>query len=137
VASEYRVSADGSGISFIQATSDAITEYNAEIDAEIKEAMHAGGKAARTHLRSNSPKDTGAYSRSWACDYEDREGHHEVAVKSRDRWQLTHLLEDGHESRNQYGGPFGTVPPASPKHHIETAAEHGKQVIAQKLGVSL
>lgn len=111
-------------------------EINDELDAELKDALHSGAAASRTYLRGNSPKQTGDYARDWACDYSDREGHHEAVVKNRHHYQVTHLLEDGHKIRNQYGGPYGTVGPAQPEHHIELAAKRGEEVVMQKLGVS-
>lgn len=137
VADEYRVKASGDGLDFTAAMVDAIEGFNAELDSELKEAVHAGGKATRTHMRSNSPKRTGAYSRSWGCDFEDRDGHHEATVSNRKHYQLTHLLEDGHEIHNQYGGSYGRVKPAQPENHIANAAEQGKQKLEQKLGVRL
>lgn len=110
-------------------------EISDELDAELKDAIHSGAQAARTFLRGNSPKDTGDYARDWACDYSDRDGHHEAVVKNRHHYQLTHLLEDGHKSKNQYGGPYGTVPPAQPANHIELASRHGEEAISRKLGV--
>lgn len=135
VGSTYRVNANGSGISFAEATIGALEEFNAEKDAEVQEAFHAGGRATRSHLRGNSPKETGAYSRSWSMESQDREGHHKVVVRNRRHYQLTHLLEDGHDVKNQYGGPFGHVGPAKPEHHIDEAAKKGAEVIRSKLGV--
>lgn len=138
MADSYRVTADGSGLDFVAAMSMAIGEFNAELDAEMQEAMHEGGKVARSHLRGNSPKMTGDYSRSWGCDYEDRDGHHEAIVKNRDHYQLTHLLEDGHDIKNRKDGPIlGHVNPAKPERHIEAAAEEGRRAFERKLGVKL
>ncbi len=112
-------------------------EINDELDTELKDALHSGAVASRTYLRGNSPKQSGDYARDWACDYSDRDGHHEAVVKNRHHYQITHLLEDGHDIKNRKDGPvLGHVDPAKPEHHIEKAAKRGEEVIMQKLGVS-
>lgn len=121
----------------MQAHQEIVGDINAELDAELEDVMHDAGKAARSYLRGNSPKDTGAYSRSWGVSSSDRDGHHEVTVHNRKHYQLTHLLEDGHEAKNQYGGPYGFVDPATPEGHIAKADEAGKRVIAERLGVKV
>ena len=120
---------------FVSLHAEMFAEFNQELDEDLKDALHSGAAAARTFLRGNSPKQTGEYARDWACEYDDRDGHHEAVVKNRSHYQLTHLLEDEHESKNQYGGPYGKVPPAKPEHHIQRAAERGEEVIDKKLGV--
>lgn len=133
VADQYTVSA-GNG-DFVALYSQIFGEINDELDAELKAAVRSGAQTARTFLRGNSPKQSGDYARDWACDYSDRDGHHEAVVKNRHHYQLTHLLEDGHKSKNQYGGPYGHVGPAKPKHHIEQASKRGEEAINKKLGV--
>ncbi len=124
---------------FILAHKKIFDEVNAELNAELQEAVHEGGKVARSNLRSNSPKSEGGgeYARSWGCDFTDRYGHHEVAVVNRKHWPLTHLLTDGHRSFNQYnkgGDPYGDVDPAD-ANYVNEAADAGLRVIEQKLGV--
>lgn len=134
VADQFTVSA-GSG-DFVALHGQIFGEINAELDAELKDAVHSGAQASRTYLRGNSPKQTGEYARDWACDYSDREGHHEAVVKNRHHYQLTQLLEDGHDIKNRKGGPvLGHVDPAKPKHHIELASKRGEEAINKKLGV--
>ena len=137
---DYTITADESlrdGMVFMHAHQALLSEFNAELDAEMQEAMHEGGKVTRTYLRGNSPKATGAYSRSWGCDFSDSDGHHVATVTNRRFWTLTHVLEDGHVAKNQYGGPYGRVKPAKPEHHLARATEVGKRVIEKKLGVKL
>lgn len=134
VASEYVVQA-GSDSGLAEASLAALAELNEELDEELKDAIHEVGKSTRSDVRANSPKLTGAYSRSWSCDFSDREGHHEAVVANRRHWQITHLLEDGHEIRNQYGGPYGRVGPADPEHHLQRAQERGLRKLEQLLGI--
>ncbi|MBR3387527.1 MAG: HK97 gp10 family phage protein [Bacteroidales bacterium] len=123
------------GMSFFNAHMDLLSAFNDELDEELQEAIHEVGKSTRSDLRSNSPKRTGAYSRSWGCDFFDKEGHHQAVVSNRKFWTLTHLLEDGHDTKNQYGGPYGHVGPADPDHHLRQAQERGIRKLEQLLGI--
>ena len=135
MASDYVVQA-GSNSGLAEASLGILAEYNEILDDELGAAIHEVGKSTRTDLRSNSPKQTGAYSRSWACDYSDKEGHHEAVVKNRKHWQLTHLLEDGHDVKNRKDGPvLGHVGPADPEHHLQQAQERGIRKLEQLLGI--
>lgn len=134
MADQFTVDA-GSG-DFVSLHSQIFGEINDELDAELKDAVRIGAQTARTYLRGNSPKESGDYARDWACDYSDRDGHHEAVVKNRHHYQLTHLLEDGHDIKNRKDGPvLGHVAPAKPKHHIEQASKRGEEAINKKLGV--
>lgn len=134
MASDYVVQA-GSNSGLAEASLGVLAEFNEILDDELGAAIHEVGKSTRTDLRSNSPKQSGAYSRSWACDYSDKEGHHEAVVANRKHWQVTHLLEDGHDTKNQYGGPYGHVGPADPEHHLQQAQERGIRKLEQLLGI--
>lgn len=133
MADQFTASAGGD--EFVAIHGQIFGEINDELDAELKDAIRSGAAAARTFLRGNSPKQTGDYARDWACEYSDRDGHHEAIVMNRHHYQITHLLEDGHKIRNQYGGPYGTMGPAQPEHHIELASKRGEEAINKKLGV--
>ncbi len=121
---------------FVIAHQKIFGEISVELNAELQDAVHEGGKAARSNLRRNSPKSEGGgeYARSWGCDFTDHYGHHEAAVVNRKHWPLTHLLTDGHDSYNQHGGPYGHVPPAD-ETYVSDACDAGLRVIEQKLGV--
>ena len=112
-------------------------EFTRETDAEVKASIEAAGKKSRSYVRANSPKLSGKYSRSWDMDSSSRDGHHIAVIKNRKHWQLTHLLEDGHDSYNQYGGSYGRVGPAQPEHHVQRAYEVGKAELERLLGVKL
>ena len=90
MADQYTVNARN--VDFVALHTQILGEINDELDAELKAAVRSGAQAARTFLRGNSPKQSGDYARDWACDYSDREGHHEAVVKNRHHYQLTHLL---------------------------------------------
>lgn len=122
------------GMTFFSAHQSLLDEINAEIDAELQEAIHAGGKAARSYARSNSPKRSGKYARSFSLSTNDKDGHHTAVVSNRKFWMLTHLLDDDHKSYNQYGGPYGTV---DGDDHLKRANDAGRREIERILGVKL
>lgn len=134
MADDYVVQA-GSNTGLAEVSLGVLAEFNEILDDGLGAAIHEVGKSTRTDLRSNSPKDTGAYSRSWGCDFSDKDGHHEAVVANRKHWQRTHLLEDGHDTKNQYGGPYGHVDPADPEHHLQRAQERGVRKLEQLLGI--
>lgn len=137
MADDYTVKASDSH-GFVTAFSNIADEFTAELDDELKEAMHDTGRVTRAYLRGNSPRDSGDYAKDWRFATTDRDGHHEVVVKNEHHYQLTHLLEDGHNIRNEKGGPvLGWVEPAKPDHHIERAYEVGKAELERRLGVRL
>lgn len=135
VASDYVVQA-GANSGLAEVSLGVLAEFNELLDDELGAAIHEVGKSTRSDLRSSSPKETGAYSRSWACDYSDKQGHHEAVVSNRKHWQITHLLEDGHKIKNRKDGPvLGYVGPADPEHHVQQAQERGIKKLEQLLGI--
>jgi len=113
----------------------ALADVNSELDDELKSAIHGGTNKARTWLRGNAPKDSGDYAKDFRTSFSDEDGHHEGTVYSDKHWQLTHLIEDGHDAYNQYGGPYGYVDPAEPQHHMQKAQEVGTSEIEHRLGL--
>ena len=130
----YRVSASDPG-SLMTATTAALEEWNAELDDELRRALAKGGKVAAQRLGTTAPKESGKYRRNFRHVEETTEiGHHESRVTNK-RQQLTHLLVDGFDSYNQYGGPYRHVGPASPEGFLEDAFNAGLQEIERELGV--
>jgi len=137
VASNYTIKA-GESHDIIGVTIMALEEVNAELDAELQDAIFTAGKTARSYLRSNSPRSEGGgeYARDWATDSSGRDGHYESIVHNRKHYQLTHLLTDGHDIKNRKGGPsYGFVGPAQPVGFLDEAVERGNEVITSALGV--
>lgn len=126
---------------FMSAIGSIFAEFTAETDAEVKADIESAGRVTRSHVRANSPKssgeNSGRYARSWGLVTSSHDGHHMAVIKNEKHWQLTHLLEDGHDSYNQYGGSYGHVDPAQPEHHVQRAYEVGKAELERLLGVKL
>lgn len=78
-----------------------LSEYSQDIADEIKKAADEAASAAVRELKSTSPVQTGSYAKGWAKKnvYEDRRSKRNTVYNKTD-YQLTHLLEKGHASRN-------------------------------------
>ena len=82
------------------AISEQLKAFQNATDEVIKQAIDETGKSGRAQLRNDSPKRTGAYSKSWAFgpNVTKRNPHtytRTLYAKS-PHYRLTHLLEYGH-----------------------------------------
>ena len=80
--------------------STILDDYSKDIYRGIKEAsIEVADKGAKT-LRQTSPKKTGKYRRGWRV--KTYEGAYDTmsVIYNATNWQLTHLLENGHITRN-------------------------------------
>ena len=95
-----------------------LDEYADVTTEQVKKAVRKAGNTVRREIQENAPKNTGDYAKSWAVK-KVRESSHtlELVVHSKNRYQLTHLLEFGHCLRN--GGRTKAMP------HIAPAEEKG------------
>ncbi len=107
-----------------------LAEY-AELAADdLKKAVKKAGNEVKKDIQANAPKDTGAYAKSWAVKNVRETSHSiELVVHSRNRYQLSHLLEFGHAKR---GG--GRVPG---KAHIAPAEEKAGRTLEQEIEKAL
>lgn len=77
-------------------------QYSEDVQQGIESAVTAIGKEAVTRLRDASPERTGKYRRGWRVTVRETAGVVEATVSNR-RYQLTHLLENGHRTKNRRG----------------------------------
>lgn len=75
----------------------------------LAENLAEAGKRAVKLLKQKSKVRTGAYKKGWKADVTTDETGTECTVHNR-RYQLTHLLENGHKITNQTGEYYGDVP---------------------------
>ena len=115
----------GSKIGIGDLSAEVIRQLNeyADLTTEgMKEAVQKAGKTVQKEIKGTAPKDTGAYSKSWAVKKTSESSRAlEVTVHSRNRYQLAHLLEKGHAKPN--GGRVQGKP------HIAPAEEHGAELL--------
>ena len=109
-----RVSADR----MADAVMEGLLEY-AELAADVmKGCVKKAGNTVKKETQAGAPVRTGKYKKSWAVKRQRETSNTlEVVVHSRNRYQLTHLLEKGHAKRG--GGRVKAVP------HIAPAEEKG------------
>ena len=99
-----------------------LNEYAELADVSMKKAVRKTATAVKNEIAANAPKKTGRYKKSWATKKVKENSHTlEMTVHSKNRYQLTHLLEKGHALRN--GGRARAFP------HIAPAEEHGAEML--------
>lgn len=77
-----------------------------ENDEVLQQRCAEAGKAAAKRLKQESRKRSGAYAKGWKSSVQADETGVEVTVHNT-RHQLTHLLENDHEVKNQTGKSYG------------------------------
>lgn len=91
---------------FITSAFKECVEDNARALAE--NCAEAGRRAVKL-LRQRSKVRTGAYKKGWKAKTDTDETGTACTVYNQ-RYQLTHLLENGHAIKNQTGRSYGKVP---------------------------
>lgn len=95
-----------------------LTEYAGAVTDEVKKAVKKAGNTVKKEIQATAPKKTGKYKKSFRVTKRRETANSlEVTVHSKDRYQLTHLLEKGHAKRG--GGRVAAIP------HIAPAEEKG------------
>ena len=127
MADNRRVSVD----QMADAIMDGLMEY-AEIATDVmKGCVKKAGNTVKKETQAGAPVRTGKYKKSWAVKRQRETSNTlEVVVHSRNRYQLTHLLEKGHAKRG--GGRVRAIP------HIAPAEEKGVRELEEgiKRGLS-
>ena len=107
-----------------------MTAYSELATEEVKKAVKKAGTSVKKDISANDPKNTGAYSKSWAVkNTKETPTSLELTVYSKNRYQLAHLLEKGHAKRG------GGREPARP--HILPAEEKAVKELEEEIGRSL
>jgi len=101
------------------AISEILEEYSDLATDGMKSAVQKSAKFVKEEISANAPVRTGAYAKSWASKKtEETSTSVQYTVHSRNRYQLAHLLENGHALRS--GGRTKAQP------HIAPAEEAGE-----------
>ena len=97
---------------------DGLLKY-AELATDVmKDCVKKAGNTVKKETQAGAPVRTGKYKKSWAVKRQRETSNTlEMVVHSRNRYQLTHLLEKGHAKRG--GGRVKAIP------HIAPAEEKG------------
>lgn len=102
-----------------------LQEYKEEIDEDVQDETDKAIASAKTELRSISPKNTGNYASGWAVKSKKYSNGYYKVIWNRKAYQLTHLLEFGHATRN--GGRTKAQP------HIRPTEEKYKTRFTESL----
>ena len=107
-------------------------EEDADLTADVlKKQVQEAGKTAKKQIEQTAPRLTGRYAKSWSVKkVAETSNSLQVTVHSRNRYMLTHLLENGHAKRG--GGRVAAIPHIAPAE--EMAAQSLEQNIARELG---
>ena len=91
------VSIDG----MAEAINEGLQEYAKLASSEVKRAVRKSAKTVKEEIEAGAPSRTGRYKSSWvATKQEESSQSLQMVVHSKDRYQLSHLLENGHVKRN-------------------------------------
>lgn len=88
------------GFTIGEQLADILNEYGREVKAVTDKEIAAVAKESVAKLKSTSPRKSGAYARGWRVK-KDRDGS--AIVHNATKYQLTHLLENGHVIKNKKG----------------------------------
>lgn len=101
---------------------DGLQEYADLADSSMKKAIRKTATQVKKEISSNAPKRTGKYGKSWTTTKTEEKSHTlKMIVHSKDRYQIAHLLENGHALR---GGGRAKAHP-----HIAQAEKHGNETL--------
>ena len=103
-------------------------EYADLATDEMKKAVTKTANTVKKEIEQTAPSDTGTYAKSWtATKTLEKSGALQMTVRSKNRYQIAHLLEKGHALRRggrEIGdGKVDAIP------HIVPAEEHGNQML--------
>ena len=92
----------------------------------MKKQIQNTGKTVKQQISQTAPKKSGRYAKSWAVKkVKETSNSLDVVVHSKNRYQLTHLLENGHAKRG--GGRVRAIP------HIGPAEEMGIRQLEERI----
>lgn len=101
---------------------DGLLEYAELATDTMKDCVKKAGNTVKKETQANAPVKSGRYKKSWAVKRQKETSTTlEMVVHSRNRYQLTHLLEKGHAKRD--GGRVKAMP------HIGPAEAQGIRVL--------
>ena len=103
-----------------------LMEYSDLAADTVKSAVKKAGNKVKKEIQNNAPKDTGKYAKSFKVTKRKETANSlEITVHSKDKYQLTHLLEKGHAKRG--GGRVSARP------HIAPAEEEGIRLLREEI----
>lgn len=117
-----------------KAVMDYLENYKEDIDEDVIDTVDQITKKARDELKQTSPRGKGnrsnPYYNGWAIKLgKRRSGVYHKVIWNKTNYQLTHLLEFGHATRN--GGRTRAIPhirPIEEKYNVEFVENLEKKI---------
>ena len=111
-----------------------LKEYADEVDELTNDTMKKASRDAVKELKTTSAKRSGAYAKDWTVKTEKGFGKSKIfIVHNSKHYMLTHLLENGHIVRNQ----FGTYGRVNGDGHIKDAEQNAVEEVISTLEAKL
>lgn len=82
----------------------ALSQYSDEIADKVDKTVKIVSNELCDELKTTSPKRTGKYQKGWKITVNGRKKGNKSVVIHNERYQLTYVLENGHEIRKVKGG---------------------------------
>lgn len=103
-----------------------LEEYTNLVTEDMKKAVKKAGQLGKVEVKKNAPVKTGGYEKSWhRKKRKENSNSLDYVVYSKERYQITHLLENGHAKRG--GGRVRAIP------HIAPAEEKVQQQLERDI----
>ena len=131
----------GSGVKWADELMDVLNDFVDDEKQVADRVFHETADDTKKKLQLTSPRRDGSgggdYAKGWEVKI-DKAGLNGdsfmYTVCNPKHYRLTHLLERGHQSFNQYGGPYRR---ARAKKHIKKAETFGNELLLQRLRARL
>lgn len=124
MAQRESVRTDAAGIA--QAIQNALDDYGEAVSAQLPTLVKETAKECVSEIKANAPRRSGRYRAGWTSKLTTKTGTSAGAVVyNKDRYRLTHLLENGHAKIS--GGRVEGHP------HIAPAAENAADKLVKRM----
>ena len=107
---------------------ELLDEYDKDLAELVDDSAKEVAKDCARELKNTSPKRPGGgeYAKSWTSKKVDGAW----VVYNKEHYRLTHLLENGHVSANQFGTGYKRVPAIK---HIKPVEQTGVEEFQNKI----
>ena len=106
-----------------------LTDYVEDIESDVEETTDSVTKEAKEKIKQKSPRRQGTrknpYYKGWTKKKESKGRKYTTKIYNKTNYQLTHLLENGHATRN--GGRTKAQP------HIKPVEEKYNKLYEQEI----
>lgn len=112
-----------------EALREELEEYSSEVEEKVRKTVKSVANDTKKMIVQGAPKRTRKYSKGWKVSMSKKTERPAAVIYNKDRYFLTHLLENPHRKRN--GGIV------RPKKHIEPAVQQAEKLLVSRLEQNL